>query len=102
MYESFAYVYDMFMENIPYERWAENIHDLLIENNIKDGLLLDMGCGTAVLAILAAKKKAVYVLVDKQIKKDKPSTVLLISDKIKVVREGKIPSKKLIEESNRL
>ncbi|MCQ2792321.1 MAG: threonylcarbamoyl-AMP synthase [Bacilli bacterium] len=32
-----------------------------------------------------------------KIKKDKPSTILLISDKIKVVREGKIPSKSLIE-----
>ncbi|MCQ2753110.1 MAG: threonylcarbamoyl-AMP synthase [Bacilli bacterium] len=37
-----------------------------------------------------------------KIKKDKPSTILLISDKIKVVREGKIPSKRLIEVYNSL
>ncbi|MCQ2794363.1 MAG: threonylcarbamoyl-AMP synthase [Bacilli bacterium] len=37
-----------------------------------------------------------------KIKKDKPSTILLISDKIKVVREGKVPSKRLIEVYNSL
>lgn len=49
MYESFAYVYDMFMENIPYEKWAEDIHDILENNDIRDGLLLDMGCGTGIM-----------------------------------------------------
>ena len=41
-------------------------------------------------------------LIKMKIKKDKPSTVILISDKIKVIREGKIPSKKLIEVYNKL
>ena len=41
-------------------------------------------------------------VINAKIKKDKPSTVLLISDKIKVIREGKIPSKKLIEVYNKL
>ena len=41
-------------------------------------------------------------IINAKIKKDKPSTVLLISDKIKVIREGKIPSKKLIEVYNKL
>lgn len=41
-------------------------------------------------------------IINVKIKKDKPSTVLLISDKIKVIREGKIPSKKLIEVYNKL
>ncbi|MCQ2795761.1 MAG: threonylcarbamoyl-AMP synthase [Bacilli bacterium] len=41
-------------------------------------------------------------VINAKIKKDKPSTVILISDKIKVIREGKIPSKKLIEVYNKL
>lgn len=41
-------------------------------------------------------------IINVKIKKDKPSTVILISDKIKVIREGKIPSKKLIEVYNKL
>ncbi len=52
MYESFAYVYDMFMENIPYEEWAENIHSILEKNDIRDGLILDMGCGTGIMTRL--------------------------------------------------
>lgn len=41
-------------------------------------------------------------IINAKIKKDKPSTVILISDKIKVIREGKMPSKKLIEVYNKL
>ncbi|MEE1313701.1 MAG: class I SAM-dependent methyltransferase [Lachnospiraceae bacterium] len=45
-YESFARVYDDFMDNIPYDEWSEYVIDLLKEENILDGLLLDLGCGT--------------------------------------------------------
>ena len=41
-------------------------------------------------------------VINDPIKKSKPSTVILISDKIKVIREGKVPSKKLIEVYNQL
>lgn len=46
--------------------------------------------------------KELDAIINSKIKKDKPSTILLISDKIKVIREGKIPSKKLIEVYNKL
>lgn len=46
--------------------------------------------------------KELDAIINDKIKKDKPSTILLISDKIKVIREGKIPSKKLIEVYNKL
>ena len=45
-YEGFAAVYDMFMEEIPYEKWLNNIKQLLTAEGIEDGLVLELGCGT--------------------------------------------------------
>lgn len=45
-YQSFARVYDLFMDNVPYEEWCEYIKGLLSEYGIEDGLVLDLGCGT--------------------------------------------------------
>lgn len=45
-YQSFASVYDLFMDNVPYEEWCEYIKSLLKEYGITDGLVLDLGCGT--------------------------------------------------------
>lgn len=48
-YTSFAQVYDLFMDNVPYEDWGRYLANLLKENGIEDGLLLDLGCGTGKL-----------------------------------------------------
>ena len=48
-YTSFARVYDLFMDNVPYEEWGRYLKDILTENNISDGLVLDLGCGTGKL-----------------------------------------------------
>ena len=48
-YTSFAEVYDTFMDNVPYEEWAEYLAELLQEYDIEDGLVLDLGCGTGSL-----------------------------------------------------
>ena len=45
-YESFARVYDLFMDNIPYEEWCEYLTGLLKEYKVEDGLVLELGCGT--------------------------------------------------------
>lgn len=45
-YTSFARVYDTFMDNVPYEEWADFIIEILKEYGIKGGTLLDLGCGT--------------------------------------------------------
>ncbi len=45
-YSSFARVYDAFMEDVPYKKWCGMIVDELKKENITDGLLLDLGCGT--------------------------------------------------------
>lgn len=53
-YTSFASVYDTFMDNIPYEEWAEYLIGLLKEYGISDGLVLDLGCGTGNMTELLA------------------------------------------------
>ena len=45
-YTGFAAVYDTFMDNVPYEEWCGYIKSLLTEQGVKEGLVLDLGCGT--------------------------------------------------------
>ena len=45
-YGDFAYCYDIFMDETPYERWSEFLADTLKKEGIEDGLVLDLGCGT--------------------------------------------------------
>lgn len=53
-YTSFAEVYDAFMDNIPYEDWARYVGGLLREYGIRDGLVLELGCGTGSMTELLA------------------------------------------------
>lgn len=53
-YESFARVYDMFMDNIPYEEWEQYLSGLLRERGICGGLVLELGCGTGTMTELLA------------------------------------------------
>ena len=49
-YTGFAEVYDLFMDNIPYEQWAQYVIKLLEENGInaqiENPTIVDLGCGT--------------------------------------------------------
>lgn len=54
VYSGFAEVYDMFMDNVPYEEWSKYVQSLLVEQGIKEGLLLDLGCGTGSFTELMA------------------------------------------------
>lgn len=53
-YAGFAEVYDLFMDDVPYEKWSRRIVELLKEYGIDDGLVLDLGCGTGTLTELLA------------------------------------------------
>lgn len=54
-YTGFAEVYDLFMDNVPYEAWSEAIVRTLREYGITEGLLLDLGCGTGTMTALLAE-----------------------------------------------
>ena len=55
-YTGFAEVYDEFMDNIPYDRWCETITGFLKKEGIRDGLVLELGCGTGAFTRLLAKE----------------------------------------------
>ena len=48
-YTSFAQVYDLFMDNVPYDEWCAYICETLKKHGIADGPVLDLGCGTGEL-----------------------------------------------------
>ena len=55
-YTSFAQVYDLFMDNIPYDDWCNYLEELLKKYGINKGLILELGCGTgSVTRRMAAK-----------------------------------------------
>lgn len=55
-YTGFASVYDLFMDNVPYEEWAEYVQKLLNKYKIEKGLILELGCGTGSLTRQLAGK----------------------------------------------
>jgi len=45
-YTDFAAIYDKFMEDTPYDKWCDGLIKILNEDNIKDGLVCELGAGT--------------------------------------------------------
>ena len=56
VYTDFACVYDQLMDETPYAQWCENIAQALGEYGIRDGLVLELGCGTGSLTELLAAR----------------------------------------------
>jgi SAM-dependent methyltransferase len=66
-YTSFAEVYDLFMDNVPYREWADYLCNILGEYHMEDGILLDLGCGTGKLTRMFAQKGYDMIGVDNSI-----------------------------------
>ena len=54
-YTSFAQVYDLFQDNVPYEEWAAYLKELLKQYGAEVGLVLDLGCGTGSMTLVLAE-----------------------------------------------
>ena len=48
-YSAFAEIYDDYMTNIPYDRWVNNIRNILTSYDIRKGLVAELGCGTGIV-----------------------------------------------------
>ena len=79
-YENFARVYDTFMDNVPYGEWAGFLTGLLREYGIRDGILLDLGCGTGSLTQILAESGYDMIGVDSS------------SDMARAAREDSLPA----------
>lgn len=55
VYGDFARVYDLFMDNVNYRQWAVYLTERLQEFEIRDGLVLELGCGTGTMTELLAE-----------------------------------------------
>ena len=53
-YGRFAGVYDVFMDNVNYGEWTDYIIEALVQDGIKDGLVLELGCGTGTVTEMLA------------------------------------------------
>ena len=54
-YGRFAGVYDVFMDNVNYGEWTDYIIEALVQDGIKDGLVLELGCGTGTVTEMLAE-----------------------------------------------
>lgn len=55
-YASFAEYYDSLTSNVDYRKTAKYVSDILSENGINKGILLDLACGTGTMSLIMAQK----------------------------------------------
>lgn len=84
-YTGFAEVYDLFMDNVPYQEWSRYLISLLEEYGVSQGLVLELGCGTGKMTRLLAQAGYDMIGVDcseemLQIAKEKSDILYLLQD----------------------
>jgi 2-polyprenyl-3-methyl-5-hydroxy-6-metoxy-1,4-benzoquinol methylase len=80
-YESFAAVYDMFMEDTDYDAWVDYIQAIWEKEKVSPKLILDLGCGTGNVSQRLAKKGYSMIGID-------ISEEMLMIAKAKAQKEG--------------
>lgn len=55
-YENFSKVYDIFMNDTPYDEWSEYIEKIWTKYNLKPSLVAELGCGTGNMTQRLSKK----------------------------------------------
>lgn len=88
IYGGFAYVYDEFMDNIPYEQWHEYLHGLLLKYGVKNGIVVDLACGTGTMTKLLADDGYDMIGVD------------ISYEMLEVAREKYLMQEEALEEEN--
>lgn len=63
-YSEFAKVYDVFMEDIPYEKWVNFIDHCMTAYNITPQIICDLGCGTGKMCTLFAERGIEMIGID--------------------------------------
>ncbi|MBQ7838484.1 MAG: class I SAM-dependent methyltransferase [Clostridia bacterium] len=66
-YDNFSRFYDMLTDNVEYEKRADYFCRLLSMCGIKEGILLDLGCGTGSVSVKMAEKGFDVIGVDSSI-----------------------------------
>ncbi len=64
IYNSFADVYDIFMDNIPYDEWVDFIEKIWDKYNLKPQLVCEIGCGTGNITQRLANKNYDMIGID--------------------------------------
>ena len=55
-YESFASVYDLFMDEINYDEWVSYVEKLWNRFDLKPDIVCELGCGTGNISLRLAEK----------------------------------------------
>lgn len=66
-YSEFASVYDLFMDNVPYEEWSKRIVERLANMGITQGIVAELGCGTGKMTRLLSQNGFDMIGIDSSI-----------------------------------
>ena len=63
-YESFASVYDLFMNDVDYDGWTDYIEEIWKKFGLTPGLVCELGCGTGNITLRLAERGYDMIAVD--------------------------------------
>lgn len=64
MYDSFSDLYDRFMKDADYEKWADILEDQFCSCSFPVKKIVDVGCGTGSISVLLAKRGYTVIGID--------------------------------------